>query len=222
MTARLLLPLALVATLAACSAGRSDPGGEPPATSTFTPPPAASAGDPTVAPTAPPSGDPAPAPTDAPTDAPTPGVTLDQAWATAELTDVATGETFRIADFAGRPIILETMAIWCSSCLAQQGTVHEVLAERPAGAVEYVLVDIDPNESAADLAAYRERHGFTGRYVVASSELARAIVADFGDRMLSAPSTPIVLIGSDGTVTLTPFGMKSADDLRTLLDQHGG
>lgn len=217
LTASLILPLALVMSLAACSGGGSDPSGEPP-TSTPTLPPAASPGDPTIAPTSPStSGDPTPAPTEAPT----PGVTLDQAWATAEVTDVATGETFRIADLAGRPIILETMAIWCSSCFAQQGTVYEVLAERPAGAVEYILVDIDPNESAADLAAYRERHGFTGRYVVASSELARAIVAEFGDRMLSAPSTPLVMIGTDGTVTLTPFGKKSADDLRTLLDQHG-
>lgn len=217
-TASLLLSIALATALAACSATGSDPSGAG-SPAPDSPSPAAPSAGPTDASPAPSaSADPG----GTPTDEPAPGVTLDQAWATAELTDVATGETFRIADLAGRPILLETMAIWCSSCFTQQGTVYDVLAERPAGAVEYILVDIDPNESAADLAAYRERHGFTGRYVVASSELARAIVAEFGDQMLSAPSTPIVVIGADGTVTLTPFGKKSADVLRALLDQHGG
>jgi hypothetical protein len=38
---------------------------------------------------------------------------LDQAWATAILTDVATGRTFRIADFvaADKVVFVETMAI---------------------------------------------------------------------------------------------------------------
>jgi hypothetical protein len=150
-----------------------------------------------------------------------PAVVLDQAWATAEVTDVATGETFRIADLAGTPLIIETMAIWCSSCLAQQGVVYETLAGVEPGSVDYILIDVDPSETAEALADYRERNGFTGRYVVASTELARALVADFGDQVLNPPSTPMVVVGTDGTVTLTPFGKKSADDLRTLLSQHG-
>jgi hypothetical protein len=89
------------------------------------------------------------------------------------------------------------------------------------GSVDYILIDVDPSETAEALAAYRERNGFTGRYVVASTELARALVADFGDQVLNPPSTPMVVVGADGTVTLTPFGKKSADDMRTLLSQHG-
>ena len=90
-------------------------------------------------------------------------VELTQAWATASLTDVSTGETFRIADHAGAVIIVETMAIWCSNCRAQQHEVQAALARLPADRVVYVVVDVDPNEDAASLAEYRVDNGFEGR-----------------------------------------------------------
>ncbi len=201
-----ILSIALLAT--ACSSGGSaDPATDPPASD----PPVSAA--PTTGPGSTPSS----------TDGtePSPAVVLTQPWATAELTDVTTGETFTLADLAGRPIILETMAIWCSSCFAQQGDVYEVLADIAPDSVAYVVLDIDQSESAEALADYRERNGFSGRYVVASRDLARALVDEFGDQMLNPPVTPMVIIGADGTVTLTPFGKKSPDDLRTLLAQHG-
>ena len=34
------------------------------------------------------------------------------AWANIELTDVLTGETLRIADFHGKPVIVKTFAVW--------------------------------------------------------------------------------------------------------------
>lgn len=34
------------------------------------------------------------------------------AWADIELTDVMTGETFRIADFRGKPVLVKTFAVW--------------------------------------------------------------------------------------------------------------
>ncbi len=33
-------------------------------------------------------------------------------WADVELEDVSTGETFRISDFAGRPVLVKTFAVW--------------------------------------------------------------------------------------------------------------
>lgn len=211
-TLRFLVAAALAAIIVgACSNGREAVPGTP----GLTDPPAATLDPSTDAPPSdpPPTGDPG-----APT---APVVTLTQPWATAELVDVTSGETFRIADLAGRPIIVETMAIWCTSCLVQQETAYEVLAGVAPGAVHFILIDVDPSETAAALAAYRERNGFTGRYVVATTDLARALVAEFGDQVLNPPATPMIVVGTDGTVTLTPFGKKSEDDLRTLLDRHG-
>lgn len=185
---------------------------------------------PTSADQAPPtaSGGPAPAsgrptgasatPAASPVDAVVP---LTQAWATAPLTDVSTGQTFRIADLAGKVVIIETMAIWCSNCRAQQADVQEALARLPAASVVFVVLDVDPNEDAASLAEYRASNGFEGRYAIAGGDVARAIAADYGDQMLNPPSTPMLIIGTDGKVTLTEFGHKSADEIVTLAQTHG-
>jgi hypothetical protein len=153
--------------------------------------------------------------------APAAGVVLDQDWAAAELVDVSTGETFRIADHAGEVIILETMAIWCTNCRAQQRDVKTALGELPAESVTYVVLDVDPNEDGPSLADYRDQQGFEGRYAIAGSAVARGLAAEFGDQVLNPPSTPIVFIGTDGRVTLTEFGHKSPDELVALARAHG-
>ena len=155
------------------------------------------------------------------TPASTPAVVLDQAWADAQLVDASTGDSFRISDYAGSVIVVETMAIWCSSCLTQQRDVMSALASLPVDRVVYVVLDVDPNEDAAGLAAYREKHGFQGRYAVASKDVARALAAEFGDQFLNPPSTPMLVIGTDGTVTLTEFGHKNPDEIVALAKANG-
>ena len=52
------------------------------------------------------------------------------AWYSASLTDASTGQAFTINDFKGKVVLVETMAIWCSNCLKQQGQVkalHDLL-----------------------------------------------------------------------------------------------
>jgi thiol-disulfide isomerase/thioredoxin len=150
------------------------------------------------------------------TSAPPGGVAVAPAWATTALVDVATGESFQIADLAGKVVIVETMAIWCTNCRSQQHSVEGALARLPADRVVYVILDVDPNEDAASLAAYRTQQGFTGRYVIAPAAVARALADDFSDQFLSPPSTPIAVVGADGTVTRTDFGQKSSDDIVAL------
>lgn len=150
-----------------------------------------------------------------------PSIVLDQAWATVPLVDATTGESFRIADHAGKVIFIETMAIWCGNCLRQQVDVQSALARLPADRVVYVVLDVDPNEDAASLAAYREQHGFQGRYAIANTEVARALAAEFGDQFLNPPSTPMLVVGADGTVTRTEFGPKTADSIVALAKAHG-
>ncbi len=205
--------------VAACSApGTAAPTGE--STATPTPPmttPAAGSGTPTAEPGTPPAAEPSAGATREPSSTPV----LDQAWATAELVDVETGEPFRIADLAGTTVILEPMAIWCTKCLAQQGHVEEALGQLDRERVAYVLLDVDPNETAKALKDFRRRHGFTGIYAVANRDVARALAAEFGDQVLNPPSTPMILIGADGRVTLTAFGQKRVDEVVALAREHG-
>lgn len=216
---RLLLAPALALIVVACASGGATPDAVAPSASipSLAPPAVPSE---TPGPSVGPSAEPAsPAPPTAEPTATPPLITAS--WAQVELTDVATGTTFRIADLAGKTVILETMAIWCTKCLAQQGDVYAALEQLDRERVAYVLLDVDPNESADALAEYRRRHGFGGTYAIADRELARALADEFGDQMLNPPSTPMVLIGSDGRITLTPYGPKSLDDVLRLARDHG-
>lgn len=207
--------LALVALLlAACSGSTGGPAATAsgaPATAPATPTAAASA---------------APGSTPGATGAPSataPGVELTQAWATATLTDVRDGSTFRVADLvaANRVVFIETMAIWCSNCRAQQKDVVKALAGLDPARVTWIGIDVDGSETASDLAAYSDSLGFDWPYAVGSADFLRALSDEFGTQVLSPPSTPILVVGTDGTVTLTEFGHKSVDRIRELAASHG-
>lgn len=155
------------------------------------------------------------APADRPSDA-----TLGS-WHTTSLTDVRTGETFTIADLKGKLVVIEPMATWCFSCQVQQSAVAEALARGAQPDLVYVSLDVDPNEHPEDLARYADEAGFTWRFVIASSEVARSLAADFGDQVLSPPSTPSILIGADGEFIEKHLGVRGADELVTLFDRNG-
>lgn len=136
------------------------------------------------------------------------------AWYAASLTDASTGQAFAIQDLKGKVILVETMAIWCSNCLKQQGQVkalHELLGERD----DFVSVglDIDPNEDASNLKAYVESNGFDWLYAVPSADVSREIASLYGDQFLNPPSTPILVVDRKGEAHPLPFGIKSADEL---------
>ncbi len=165
------------------------------------PEPTASAmsGEATVSPAAPPPN-------------PAAAALAGKAWATAALTDVATGEQFSIADLAGKPVFVETMAIWCSNCRAQQDRFTRAFARLPAGSAEYVVLTVEPSETAKDLARYKAESGFAGRYVVAGKALSKALRDEFGTNVLNPPSVPVVFISPEGEVEFST-GSESVDEI---------
>lgn len=139
-------------------------------------------------------------------------------WYSNELTDVNTGMVFRVADFQGKVILVETMAIWCPKCLTQQKEVdrlHDILNDRD----DFVSLGIntDPNEDLPQLSAYVKNNGFDWLYVVASDDLINEISELYGSQYLNPPSTPMLIIDRQGEAHLLPFGIKSAEELQSLL-----
>lgn len=146
---------------------------------------------------------------------------MEPLWYTYAFQDAATGESFSIQDFEGKVVLVETMAMWCSNCKAQQKQIiqlHEALGERD----DFVSVgiNIDPQEDLGMLSAYVEENGFDWFYGVASSEVIADISSSLGGQFLNPPSVPIVLIDKDGNLHTLPFGVKSADDLLEYLDPY--
>jgi hypothetical protein len=145
-----------------------------------------------------------------------PGVPIEP-WLTTPLTDVRTGESFAIADLDDRLVVVEPMAIWCSNCLRQQREAAKALAAIDDGSVVYISLDIDPTERAEDLAAYATDRGFHWRFVVADRTLSRALAERCGDRVLSPPSTPRIVVTPAGEVIGPEFGITDASTMEAEL-----
>ena len=140
-------------------------------------------------------------------------------WYTWELTDINSQAAFRVADFQGKVVLVETMAVWCSKCLQQQQEVvalNQLLGKRD----DFVSIgiNIDPNEDESTLSSYTAQNGFDWLYVVASTDLINEIGTLYGTQYLNPPSTPMLIIDRQGEAHLLPFGIKSAEDLQSALD----
>lgn len=205
------LLLAALFVVAACTPAGAQPSGTP--ADPATPPPAGASSDPSA---------PGPGATDAPS---SPGSSnrMTQSWAVAALIDVTTGETISIADLAaaGQVVFVEPMAIWCTNCRRQQADALTALGQLDRSKVTWLSLDIELSETAEALAEYSRRQGFDFRFAVASKEIATALASEFGDLVLSPPSTPIIVIGPDGSVELTGFGHKSVDEIIALATARG-
>jgi cytochrome oxidase Cu insertion factor (SCO1/SenC/PrrC family) len=142
-------------------------------------------------------------------------------WLTSELVEARSGESFEIADYQGKVVLVETLAMWCSNCLKQQEQVaalHDLLGQRD----DFISLglDIDPNEDSAALMRYIEERGFGWQYAIAPAEVAREIGQLYGDQFLNPPSTPMLIIDRDGQVHPLPFGIKDAGSLLEALKPY--
>jgi hypothetical protein len=149
------------------------------------------------------------------------GMMEDPAWYSASFTDARTAQVFTINDFKGKVVLVETMAVWCTTCLSQQEQIkayHESLGSRD----DFVSLslDIDPNENADILGSYVDRTGFDWLYTIAPADVSREIAALYGDQFLNPPSTPILVIDRQGVAHPLPFGIKSTDDLMITIQPY--
>lgn len=140
------------------------------------------------------------------------------AYFSAALVDASTGNSFKIEDFSGKVVLVETLAMWCSNCFRQQNQVkalHEMIGERD----DFISLglDIDPNENITDLKGYVEKNGFHWWYAVAPLDVARELGQLYGAQFLNPPSTPMLIIDRGGNVHPLPFGIKSAEQLMESL-----
>lgn len=153
-------------------------------------------------------------------DEPTEEVMMEMpGWFSIPLTDVRSGNSFTIADFKGKVILVENMAVWCSNCLKQQNQVlelHKLLGENKD--LVSLGLGIDPNEDAQKLKDYIDGKGFDWMYSVAPAELNREISNLYGAQFLNPPSAPMLIIDRHGNVHPLPFGIKSAADLQKALE----
>ena len=137
------------------------------------------------------------------------------------MTDVLTGQTFAMNDFAGKVVLVEAMAEWCPTCIEQQREVQKFrgLLANPDDVVS-VSLDIDVHEDEPSLRTYASSLGHAWHYALAPLEVARALGNLYSAEYLNPPFSPMLLIDRDGVATSLPYGVKTADYLRTTVEPY--
>lgn len=140
------------------------------------------------------------------------------AWMEIELTDVRTGQKFRISDFKGKPVLLESFAVWCPTCLAQQQEIANLFYSEGEDII-HISLDTDPNEDENAVRVHLESNSLFWLFAVAPIELTRALIDEFGLQIVNAPGAPVVLICADQSTRLLGQGVKSAEKLLSEIDK---
>jgi hypothetical protein len=137
---------------------------------------------------------------------------------TVGLTDVVTGTTFSLSSLADHSVLIQTFTITCPVCMQQQ---KEITRLHDSGTVPFIMVglDIDPNGNTEALRSYTEQMGYYGLYARSTPEMTRLLVDRFGTAVLTPSQAPLILLCPDGTATMLPPGIKTADQLEKAL--HG-
>ena len=137
-----------------------------------------------------------------------------RSWMEFELEDIRTGETFSISDFQGKPILLESFAVWCPTCTKQQREIKK-LHEEIGDDVISISLDTDQSEDKARVRTHIESNGFNWYYAISPIELTQSLIDEFGNSIISAPSSPMILICEDLSFRkLGGFGSRSVDKLK--------
>ncbi len=158
------------------------------------------------------------APTETPAESPAATQPTSSAWMDIELTDVATGQKFKISDFKGKPILLESFAVWCPTCLAQQKEIKRV-DQIEGENIIHISLDTDPNEDEDRIRGHIERNGLNWYFAVSPVELTKALIDEFGLRVVAAPRAPVVLICADQSVKFLRSGIKPAEELISEIER---
>ena len=142
-------------------------------------------------------------------------------WFNIQLTDVQTDETFSMNDYAGKVVLVETMAIWCPNCLIQATQVaklHEALGN-PEDLIS-VTMDVDSHEDETVLKEYASSYGFDWHFVVAPLMVERALGNLYSAEYLNPPLSPMLVIDRDGNVHQLEYGIKDAETLQKIVEPY--
>jgi len=139
-----------------------------------------------------------------------------ESWKTIELVDISTEDTYTMNEFVGKPILLESFAVWCPTCTRQQKKIRD-LHEEVGDSVISISLDTDVNEDEEKVRQHIEDNGFGWIYSVSSNEMNLALNEEFGSGIFNAPSAPIVLICGDGRFRMLDSGVKEVPELKSAI-----
>lgn len=134
-------------------------------------------------------------------------------WRDIDLIDIRTKKKFRISDFYGRPILLQSFAVWCYLCLDQQKEMRNLKNKRDD--IAFISIDTDLGEDESIVRSHINKHAFDWYFAVSPPELTKSLMQEFGNVIGNVLSTPVVLVCNKTSARLLPTGLKRANELES-------
>jgi cytochrome oxidase Cu insertion factor (SCO1/SenC/PrrC family) len=144
------------------------------------------------------------------------------AWLTLPLINAHTGETFTLADFAGKTVWVEPMATWCTTCRGQLPHVEAARIALNSDQYAFISFSVAENVDNATLAKYADDQGWHWIFAVATTDLTQGLVDSFGFSIVTPPSTPHFIIKPDGSISDLSTGKPSTDEIVAALKAASG
>ncbi|MEP7288410.1 MAG: hypothetical protein ABI947_21885 [Chloroflexota bacterium] len=142
------------------------------------------------------------------------------AWQTMPFTDVRTNKMITLAGFAGKTVVVEAMAAWCTNCLAQQKRVAQALPQLTnKDQVVYISLGIDPSESPAQILDIATHNNFDWTFSFSNKDLTNALIEQFGRTITNPTSTPSFFISPNGTFSTLHTGIHEPAELLSLIQE---
>ncbi|MBT3642358.1 redoxin family protein [archaeon] len=132
-------------------------------------------------------------------------------WRDITLKDTLTSQEYKISDYDGQVIILETFAVWCPTCRKQQQEIKKLIDSGDNSI--HISLDIDPNEDEEKVKGHAEKNGFEWFFSVSPVSLTKELIEEFGPTVANAPQAPTIIICPDGNVQLLENGVKDSGEL---------
>lgn len=120
------------------------------------------------------------------------------------------GDTVRLSDYAGRPVILNFWATWCAPCRLEMPELQRAQDEFEATENGPIVLAINEGDSAEQVGEFFDEVGLT---MPALLDAEGDVGSTYGAFFL--PTT--IIIAPDGTVAAVHRGMISRDQLDTYL-----
>lgn len=144
--------------------------------------------------------------------------TADATLTSLPLTNAVTGESFTLADFSGKTVLVKPMATWCGKCKANLQGVKEAAAQLGEGDYAIVAISVEDSLPNEDLAKYANTEGFDFNFAVATPEMIRALDEQYGQTALNPSIGSRFIISPDGELSELTTGKVDPGKLVATLE----
>lgn len=142
-------------------------------------------------------------------------------WFDVQMVDINSGKSFKVSDFSGKVVLVETMATWCPTCQGEMSQVQQLRTDYgPLTDLVTISLDVDPNEDATVLQKYAALNSFNWLIAIAPESVGGFLSKNYDVEYLNPPLQPMLIIDRKGGVWGLPFGAKSAISLEKTLDPY--